>query len=134
MVRIEIRLYGSKTMPEGHEREFTPEESKKIYELQGAREELFSEIALVIASQLGYAADKIEDLANLSEAERTSLDAETEEAIENWEGAEVDGILSPSMPTIPLQALLRKHHELGEQICDIQDKAAGLWDDDEDDS
>jgi hypothetical protein len=118
-------------MPEGHEREFTPEESKKIYELQGAREELFSEIALVIASRLGYAANKIEDLANLSEAERTSLQAETEEAIENWDDAETDGITQPSMPSNPLQALLYKHHELGDQILDIQDKAAGLWDDDD---
>jgi hypothetical protein len=46
-------------------RDFTPEESKKIEELHELREELFSEIALIIASRLGYSTDKVEDLAKL---------------------------------------------------------------------
>ena len=50
-------------MTEG--RDFTPEESKKIEELHELREELFSEIALIIASRLGYSTDKVEDLAKL---------------------------------------------------------------------
>ena len=85
---------------------------------------MFSEIALIIASKLGYKANKIEDLAKLAEGERVSLEFETEQAIENWDDADVDGILEPSTPTDPLLALLGKHHELGEQICDIQDAAA----------
>jgi hypothetical protein len=121
-------------MPEGHEREFTPEESKKLEELHGQREELFSEIALVIASKLGYAANKIDDLAKLPEAERISLEAETEDAIDRWD-EDVESEDSPPLEvSIPLQVLLRKHHELGQQILDIQDRAAGLGEDDEDES
>jgi DNA phosphorothioation-dependent restriction protein DptG len=114
---------------------FTPEESKKIDELSAAREDLFSEIALIIASKLGYQANKIEDLAKLPEGERASLEDETERAVENWEDADIDGVLEPSTPTDPLQSLLSKHHALGEQICDIQDTAARrlLGDDGEDD-
>ena len=109
-------------MPEGHEREFTPEESKKLEELHGQREELFSEIALVIASRLGYAANKIDDLAKLPEAERISREAEAEDAIDRWDEDVESEDSRPLEVSIPLQVLLRKHH----------DKAAGLWDDDED--
>jgi len=116
-------------MTQGHERDFTPqdftpEESKKIEELHGQRDELFSEIALIIAFRLGYSTDKVEDLAKLSDQERASLEADTEEAIENWDHANIEGVLEPTAPTDPLQALLAKHHELGEQILDIQDLAA----------
>jgi hypothetical protein len=91
---------------------------------------------LIIAGRLGYAANTIDDLASLSEAERTSLEAETEEAIENWDDADVDGILPAASPSDPLQALLDKHHRLGEEILDIQDAAAGIGngEDDDDDS
>jgi hypothetical protein len=115
-------------------RDFTPEESKKIEELHELREELFSEIALIIASRLGYSTDKVEDLAKLSDQERASLVADTEEAIENWDDAHAEGVLKPTAPTDPLQALLAKHHELGEQILAIQDLAAsGRTDFSEDD-
>src|SRR5258708_13621468 len=121
-------------MPEGHEREFTPEESKKFDELHGQREVLFSEIALIIASQLGYAANNVDDLAKLSEEERASIEAETEDAIDRWD-EDVESEDSPPLQiSIPLQIVLRKHHELGQQILDIQDRAAGLWDDNENDS
>ena len=115
-------------------RDFTPEESKKIEALHEQREELFSEISLIIASRLGYSTDKVEDLAKLSDQERASLVADTEEAIENWDDAHAEGVLKPTAPTDPLQALLAKHHELGEQILAIQDLAAsGRTDFSEDD-
>ena len=50
--------------------------------------------------------------------------ADTEEAIENWDDADVEGVPKPTAPTDPLQALLAKHHELGKQILDIQDLTA----------
>jgi hypothetical protein len=118
-------------MPEGHEREFTPEESKKLDDLHGQREVLFSEVALIIASQLGYAPKNVDDLAKLSEAEKASIEAETEDAVDRWDEDVESEDNPPPKLSIPLQVLLRKHHELGQKILDIQDRAAGLDDENE---
>ena len=87
--------------------------------LTSLREQLdakYGEIFDLIASQLGYS-----DRSKLSASERTKLKEETDQAIEQWEEtAEME--LIPPEPTVPLQHLLRQHHNIAVEILDIKDE------------
>jgi hypothetical protein len=51
---------------------------------------------------------------------RAQVEEEAEYAIDEWEET-VEIEVAPNEPRSPLQALLREHHDLCEQILDIED-------------
>ncbi len=108
----------------------TPEEAEQISHLTKQLGAKFGEIMQELANQYG--------LGGVVETDPDGpqirwLKREAEEAAENWE--EADAQPCPPTPTTPLQKLLAEHHELGEQILDIQEEATerqvGSDDDDE---
>jgi hypothetical protein len=91
----------------------------QLRELETQRAAKFQEIEAIIAWRLGYGA-----LDGLTPEQKSAVKAEAEQAIDQWEEtAEME--MPPIEPSTPLQALLREHHEICEQILDIQDEGLG---------
>ena len=84
--------------------------------LEKRRRQKLNEIAAAIASELGYGA-----FASLAAGERIRLQREAWEAIGIWEHM-VEMEARPKEPSTPLQALLREHHNICEDIWETRER------------
>ena len=88
--------------------------NERLTSLQQQLDAKYGEIFDWIASQLGFP-----DTSKMSADERMQVDVETDQAIEQWEEtAEME--LIPPEPTVPLQHLLRQHHNIAKEILDTR--------------
>jgi hypothetical protein len=94
----------------------TEPEKEQYAELQAKRATKFDQICELVRKQLGY-----KSLDKLSDQEHQQVIEEAEELAENWDEASLEdwNLLART----ELQRLLAEHHEIGEQIVDLQDTA-----------
>jgi hypothetical protein len=88
-------------------------------DLEARRLAVHNEIEGLIAADLGYG-----DRGTLDDAQKTKVEERAELVINHWEET-VEMGMSPREPSTRLEALLREHHEICEQIVDLRDQELG---------